>query len=84
MKAPILLAILVLGAIGAWLTLDRLGGLLDHEISLLKLELQKVSDQSPELSPEQIKRKIDECQNAIIDIDQELMTIAFRQSNAQQ
>lgn len=51
---------------------------LEHAITLLELELEKRNDKSPTLSPDQIQQRIDDCRNRIIDIDKELLDLAFR------
>ena len=51
---------------------------LEHAIILLELELEKRNDKSPTLSPDQLEQRIDDCRNRIIDIDQELLELAFR------
>lgn len=51
---------------------------LAHRINLLSLELEKRDSKSPTLSRDQIERRIIDARNRIIDIDKELLDLAFR------
>ncbi len=51
---------------------------LEHQIELLQLELEKEAPVSPKLSKDQLKKQIAEHQNRIIDIDEQLLDMAFR------
>jgi len=53
---------------------------LDYRIQSMRLELQKKNDQSPALPRDELKRRIDECRNRMIQIDRELLELSFRAS----
>jgi hypothetical protein len=58
--------------------LRRERGELEHQIALLRLELQKCDDKSPTLSRDQLERRISAHRNRIVDIDKGLLEIAFQ------
>lgn len=53
---------------------------LEHKIQLMDLELQKEHNKSPILPRDEIFRRKQEARNRIIEIDKQLLEIAFRSS----
>jgi hypothetical protein len=51
---------------------------LEHKIQLWNLELRKQNNKSPILSNDQIKQRIHDCANRIVDIDKQLLEFSFR------
>jgi hypothetical protein len=51
---------------------------LEHRIALMNLELQKQDNKTPTLPRDEIQQRMRDCRNRIIDIDKELLEIAFR------
>ncbi|BET67806.1 hypothetical protein ASA1KI_27240 [Opitutales bacterium ASA1] len=53
---------------------------LEHRIALWMLELEKVNTKSPSHSRDEIRQRVDDAKNRIVDIDKLLLDLAFRAS----